>query len=268
MHGLLAISAFHLVHLRPAAAEHYTNLAMLHHTAAIGLFRPMLDDIHPENAVPVVAFAGLVVCISFAMSQASHHQPASPSTAMGFVREMVDIFRLVRGVKGVLRNSWSWVENSSVGPLLLLDMGNSADPLGLDAEVAVKSLEARIHVEVETEVLRTEYLDAMQHFRACYPRQYLGLRCQGPILAWPVLVSDGFLSAVVEGKPIALAILGFYGALLHTLKDIWWVGDIGRQLVAAVCELLPPECECMMKWARQRVDFLNNFNQPRSTSEV
>jgi hypothetical protein len=255
MHGLLSMSACHLAHLRPVVAGHYNILAIHHHTSAISLFRPLLDNIDSENAIPLIAFSTLVACLSFAMPQVSLHRLAPPSTRISFVEHVLDIFRLMRGVRGVMESAWVWVKGSAVAPLLTLSVEKLEEPLEFAAEVAVRALEARIHVDAESEDEKTDYLDAMNHLRTCYPRGPLGTHHQALIFAWPVLVSDRFFTTMNERKTIPIAILGFYGTLLHMLSHIWWAGDKGSRLVKTVSELLPPEWESVMKWARMRVDL-------------
>ncbi|OBT56317.1 hypothetical protein VE04_02842 [Pseudogymnoascus sp. 24MN13] len=235
---------------------------------AIGLFRPMLENIQEANAVPVLAFSTLIACLSFAMPQTSANQSTVPSLSSraNYVKDLLDMFRLVRGVKGVMSGTWTWVADSPVAALLLsANMEDPDEPLGYDAEVAVRELENHIRTDAETEGQKIDYLDAMQHFRRCFPRGTAGKHCQGLVLAWPFLVSDKFFLAMVEGQHIALVILGFFGALLHMLKSVWWVGDKGRQLVAAVCNILPAERSAWMTWVRMRVNL--NYDHHWSTTD-
>ncbi|KAH6974775.1 hypothetical protein EDB80DRAFT_830602 [Ilyonectria destructans] len=209
MHGLLAMSACHLAVLEPAGAERYTNLATRHYASAIGLFRPMLENIQEANAVPVIAFSTLIADLSFAMRHASPDQSTVP-TPTKYANDQLDVFRLVRGVKGILSRASTWAENSPISPLLLsTNMEDPEEPLSYDAEVAVRALEKHIHINAETEDLKVGYLDAMQQFRRCYPRGSASKHCPGVIFAWPFLVSNEFFFGYGRRKAHRLGYLGF-----------------------------------------------------------
>ncbi|KAH8600176.1 hypothetical protein B0O99DRAFT_682622 [Bisporella sp. PMI_857] len=231
MHGLLAISACHFAVLEPERAEHYTGLATRHYASAVEIFRPMLENIQEANAMPVLAFSTLIACLQFTMPHTSLSQPTVP-TPNKYISDQLDMFRLVRGIKGVLDTAWTWAENS---PLSLLFIGTAMEdpeePLPYNAEVVVQALEKHIQINAETEELKNGYLDAMHQFRKCYPRGTPGNRCQTLVFAWPFLLSNNFFLAMLAGRPIALIILGYFGTLLHMLKSRWWVGNRGQQLL-------------------------------------
>ncbi|PMD28782.1 hypothetical protein L207DRAFT_443499 [Hyaloscypha variabilis F] len=264
MHGLLAISACHIAHLRPAAAEYYIRIARYHYASAVSLYRPLLNHLSQENGAPVFAFSALLACLAIAMPEISHHQPAPPTTAMAYLTNMFDTLGLIRGVKKIVACTWPWIQDTSVAPLLILNLEMFTERLEFDVEVAIRSLEARIRADAECEELKDEYLDAMRHFRKCYPRGKWEDVHQGIALTWPVLVSDGFFAALIEQRPIPIAILGLWGTVLDLLYDVWWVGRKGRRLVEALSELLPPGWESLMKWARMRVDEDDSEPQPDS----
>jgi len=75
------------------------------------------------------------------------------------------------------------------------------------------------------------------------------------VLTWPLLVSNQFFQAITEREPAAIAILGFYGTLLHMMEAAWWVGDKGYRIVSAAAEILPPEWKTLMRWASTHVNL-------------
>ncbi|KAH7369743.1 hypothetical protein BKA65DRAFT_486930 [Rhexocercosporidium sp. MPI-PUGE-AT-0058] len=68
-HGILSCSALHLAHLHPSSPmrSKLTLLASHHQDIAMPLFRQMMTSVTPQNCDAVLAFAHLLVIISFAI---------------------------------------------------------------------------------------------------------------------------------------------------------------------------------------------------------
>ncbi|KAH8679547.1 hypothetical protein BGZ60DRAFT_427880 [Tricladium varicosporioides] len=258
MHGILAVSALHLAHLRPSSSQYYINIAMHHYTLAVEHFRPILEEITPTNATAVFIFSSLLACISFAIPQESPETTALPFTPLDTLQKIINIFTLERGVQTVLEACWAWVKNGSIEPLMVHIPTEPENDLRDDEEQALKSLESRIGRESRSEELKTEALKALQLLRAIHPFNALPTEQMSFIMAWPVLVSSTFFTAICERQPVAIAILGYYGAVLHGLVGVWWVGDKGLRLVMACTDLLGPRWDECMRWAKCRVGLCGN----------
>ena len=249
MHGILALSACHLAYLRTEAGEYYGNLAMHHYTAAISLFRPLLDDVDSQTAVPVVAFSTLIGCLSFAIPQSFLRHLASPPTGPEFMKNLLEIFRLVRGVKTVLGSASQWIKDSPMAPLLTIQMEDAEIPLEFHAEIAVREVEAKIRLNIPSEEKRQEYLAAITLFRQCFPRGPFRAQHRALISAWPVMVQDTFFTELLEMKVgFPLVIIGYYGVLMHFMSSTWWIGHKGKRLVEAVFCMLEPKWQDLMSW--------------------
>jgi hypothetical protein len=166
---------------------------------------------------------------------------------------MIDMFRLQRGIKDVLGASWPWLQDSPIATMLKVDFNEVSRALPLDDENMLRHLEERVETESETEELKEVYVAAIRDLRKCYPFEDKLRDHQGVLLGWPVMVPPEFLKAVVDRKKVAIAVLAYYGALLHALRDIWWANNKGRLLVSATSWLLPPEWGQLVRWARIRV---------------
>lgn len=259
MHGILAVSALHLAHLRPSSSQFYTDLAMYHYTSSLQHFRPILEDISPTNAVAAFIFSSLLACISFVIPQEPLETAApSSTTPLESLQKMIAIFTLERGVQTVLEECWAWVINSSIEPLLVHIPSWPEQKLRDNEEDALSSLESRIKNEIASEELTAEALDSLRFLRAIHPRQALPVERMTFIIAWPVLLSPKLFAAICERKSFAIAIVAYYGVVLHELKHVWWVGDKGLRLVMACTDLLGPRWNDTMQWAKFRVDMSHN----------
>ena len=242
MYGLLSISSLHIAHLRPSNAECYKNLGSQHYSAAIGLLKPALQGLGSGNADAVATFIPLLTSISFATL------PERLPIATDYLEVILAKFRSLRAVKDILQNAWPMLETSQIGLFLFMATGRRADPTAVNTDVALEALEWRVHAEVESKPLRAEYLDAVRYLRH-------SLQHKVQVLTWPLLVSDHFFQAMTEREPAAIAILGFYGTLLHMLEAVWWVGEKGYRIVSAAAEILPPEWKTLMRWASVHVNL-------------
>lgn len=253
MHGILAITALHLRRLRPSSACRYNYLAIHHYTSGVSLFRLALDRVTKENALPVFIFSSLIVCISFALPQPPLQELDRSPASTGPLQSILDVFSLERGIDSVVRTTWHWLMESPLASQLHLDLQNPDFPIKFDDDIALSCLEARIHAEVEHDPMEAEYLDAMRCLREVYTRGSTAVEHKSAILAWPVMVSPGFYGAISERAPPAIVILSFYGALLHELRDIWWLGSAGVRIVGACSDLLDSDWDKVICLAKQRV---------------
>lgn len=255
LHGILALSALHKAHLEPETAQQNTELAMQHYASAISLFRPVLTNIQSDNVVAAFCFSALVVFISWAFPipepepQPGTHDSESSLGPNEILQHVVDILRLQRGVRDVISSGRESVR--PLAPMFKLKHNAADAALPTEDEAAMKKLEQRIYSDLESEDLRTVYMEALQQFRRFYPLE----SSDDPhvlVRAWPTQLSREFFTAMAERRPLAVVILAYHGALLHGLRDCWWLGDKGRRLVVAASECLPPGYEDVMEWPRMR----------------
>jgi hypothetical protein len=68
-------------------------------------------------------------------------------------------------------------------------------------------------------------------------------------LRWMFRVPNRYLDLVREKQPLALIIFAHYCAVLHHLRDRWWMGDLGARLLKEICRLLGPERMGSILWA-------------------
>lgn len=80
---------------------------------------------------------------------------------------------------------------------------------------------------------------------------------RGGFIAFPMNVSDAYLTLLQEDDWMARILFLHYGVGLHLLSGRWYVGDWGRRLVAAVVESagkdIPPEWIDIVMWTQQAV---------------
>lgn len=256
MHGILAISALHLARLRPVSAAHFQQLATLHYSRGVSLFRPTLDRVTKENAQSIFAFSSLVVCIALAMpptlQRTSDPQPPSAGTLMG----VFEVFDLCRSINHVLRLTWHWLLESPLALQLHIKPQKPRSLLAYDDALALDSLGTHIEQHPLSESCKSDYREALSGLRDVYAYSNAAAERMSAILAWPVLVPLAFYQAMSEGEPLSIVMLSFYGALLHDLRDTWWVNGTGMRVVTACSDQLDSPWETAMFRPKQRVGLL------------
>ncbi|RHZ61464.1 uncharacterized protein CDV56_108396 [Aspergillus thermomutatus] len=68
-------------------------------------------------------------------------------------------------------------------------------------------------------------------------------------LRWMYRIPCRYLDLVREEQPLALIIFAHYCAVLHHLRDRWWMADLGTRLLKEICRLLGPERMGSILWA-------------------
>ncbi|KAL5333092.1 hypothetical protein BJX70DRAFT_79249 [Aspergillus crustosus] len=68
-------------------------------------------------------------------------------------------------------------------------------------------------------------------------------------LRWLFRIPSRYIELVREKQPLALIIFAHYCAVLHHLRDRWWMGDWGTRLVKEISQLLGPERLGSILWA-------------------
>ncbi|KAH7383433.1 hypothetical protein BKA64DRAFT_629064 [Cadophora sp. MPI-SDFR-AT-0126] len=218
LHGLFSIAAFHLAHLQVSRAGYYNDVALRYHESAVGLLEPMLHAIGPDNAISLTAFAQIVAFNSCAMLQ------ATSCPGKYFTASIGDTFSLVRKIQKSVPGHWT--QKNPVPSILSFDNDKARNLLPHEVDKTLGALERCVHAEAGSTNLLAEYQHALYYLRRCFPGGELAEN-RHLVFGWPVLVSDEFWTAIAEAKPPAIAILGYFGVLLHALRGIWWVGDSG-----------------------------------------
>jgi hypothetical protein len=68
-------------------------------------------------------------------------------------------------------------------------------------------------------------------------------------LRWMFRIPSRYIDLVEEKKPLALIIFAHYCAVLHHLRDRWWMDGLGARLVKEISQLLEPARMNSILWA-------------------
>lgn len=72
--------------------------------------------------------------------------------------------------------------------------------------------------------------------------------------SWPLLIERGYLDLLGQGRPEAIIILAYYGAMLHNCRKMWLVGQAGRHIVSLITKSLGAEWRPWLEWPNEVIN--------------
>lgn len=247
MHGLLALSASHLVHLNKDSerVKEYLELALGHQTLALRLFRGQLDNITPSNSEAMFAFSSIATVLAFASLRTTGVQALPP------IEGMFQIYNLCRGVSEILQASKPWLNTSNSWiPTVLESMRMPEKPLPADIEKNISllfklNLDLTVTGQTIEETAASE--NAIDEISTTFQQVHSGFAVAWAF-RWPICVAPIFISNLRDRRPMALVILAHYCILLHKMDDFWWMNGWPRRLLHSIYTTLDPSWRDAIRW--------------------
>jgi hypothetical protein len=253
MHGILSLSALHLVQLNKGSDQRrvYVQLATGHQTVALALFRKELYNITPTNCQALFAFSSIATVLAFAFSHTTEVQTQSP------IDEMLQVFNLCRGISEILKTAREWIRESWVASLINFE--RKRDPTQIPQEVLDKINQL---VQLNENTARTGL--SLEEKEACglaivemsnsFERIYSDWD-HVTVFRWPVQVTPLFLSLVRNRQPMALVIMGHFCVAMHVIDDRWWLEGCTHQLLKAIYSELDASWKEVLRWPIKAVEL-------------
>jgi hypothetical protein len=257
MHGILALSALHLIYLNKGSdrCKGYVELATSHQTLALTLFRKELNNINPSNSQAMFAFSSIATVLAFAFSQSTGIQSLSP------VDEMLQVFNLCRGIHEILETTREWIQNSWVSKLLTSRRASNLRSLSPEKQEKLE-LVYKLNADFErtgfTPEEKVACEDAIAELSQSFQHIYSGYDSV-TVFRWPIVIKPIFISALRDRRPMAMVVLAHYCILLHTLDDRWWLEGWTRQLLHSIYNILDAAWRDCIRWPVEEVGVF----QPR-----
>lgn len=99
------------------------------------------------------------------------------------------------------------------------------------------------------------YNAAIKHLRQAFALSAVD-NDGGGVLSWIACLSHSVLDEMRNAKPAACLLFTFYGAALHRLRGLWYVGEMGALLVAELTPTVSTKDKTLVtlvNWAREKV---------------
>ncbi|KAJ5369576.1 hypothetical protein N7509_014188 [Penicillium cosmopolitanum] len=242
MNQVLAFAALHLSITQPARQGFYQYHSSQLQTHALSEFNSVKLGVSAETCVPMFLFSS---CLG--MHVLAEKLLFRPDSFQTFLDDFIQSLRMHSGVRAVSGQSWHLLLRSPLKSLLenegmMLDQSTSGNEcLGLLA-----------HVDTMLDpAISSIYRQAIEHLQKAYNASRSpssNFSRIGPIIFWPVTISSDYINLLTERRPEALAVLSYFGALLHMHNEMWTFGDSGLYIIASINHYLGSEWESWLRW--------------------
>ncbi|KAM0354934.1 hypothetical protein ACHAPU_000773 [Fusarium lateritium] len=254
MQALLGVTSLHIAYLEPLERLRYTTDAARYHNEGLQGFKKVMHQTDDDTAHALFAWSSLNLFYVFAISGRLGKGFWEESGASDRKDRLLgkSYIPMIRGVQLVITPSF---ENIVHGPLReVLSIGNwdDIDPdkqqLELDAEDQCFCLAREAWKNNPDAATYEETLYLLRRCRMFMaqfsnmdnevPEQStLNRAWQGAFLFVP-LAPDNYFSLLQQRQPPALILYAFYGALLHSTNDSWFMEGWGCDIVEVIDDLL------------------------------
>lgn len=258
MNELLSLSALHLSIIKPAKRGFYQHHSTQLQNYALSSFNALSSHITDENTVPIFLFAGVLGLHKLCETLVYRDDDFEV-----FLDQFVQYCVLHRGVRIVAgQGRWQLLQQTNLKPLL--DLGNEIPSLDSTLGPICQELSDRIKGLAFDDSTTNVYLQAtgaVQSVISVMEGRAAGANNVDVLMAWSVLVPDGFVTLMSERQEVALVIFAYYGALIHKYRDQWVFCDGGEYLINSISEYLGSQWEEWLRWPRQSLADTNHGNE-------
>lgn len=262
MHGLLAVSAMHLSHLRPHDRTKHEMQSSYHQALATSQLRSVLTDITASNCTPAFGLCALLTLISM-ISIARRSDAERDRSGTTFVDDTVHHFMLTRGIGGVLADHWPTILS---GPLKILSTDKLEDPdaYALPPSTAhqfsslrhtiVPSLCAPSSAPHRVALLALDALELV--YKNCLflhphlPREKLEV---GVTLRWMSLVPVEFVNYLQRRETVALVLLAHFVVLFKAWGDVWFLEGWCEHALERIERIVGEGGERGLEWPAEQI---------------
>ncbi|EMD62748.1 hypothetical protein COCSADRAFT_146826 [Bipolaris sorokiniana ND90Pr] len=271
MHGIFSLTALHLAYLDSTKKHTLIATAAQHHNRALRDFQTKLCNINEEDSDALFASASINMLYVFATFGNLYYGDANESPADYRSRILgEDWIPLIRGVNRLIQQIREVVNVGPLSSLLRIGNWNELDPdavsVPYDAELqSLKSIwadsaDALVYDE-SLYLLRkcwawtTLFQSISKHLFpdvAPHPDWEYNRSWSGPFI-WLSLAPDDFFLRLQQRHPAALILFAHFGGLSAGLEGYWWMEGWGKNIVAAVNDILGSYWDARIELPRRLV---------------
>lgn len=272
LHGLLAATALHRHYTaEPSQKQALMNLARYHQQHALTLYIPSIQAIDEDNCHALFAFSILlgVLCYSMLHEDEENEQPLA-------VR-FLEAFDSLNGVVAVAIRTLPWLRDGPLDPILadLAPINRDFDVLDPGMKEALEALMECAKRTCKEEVKAKPSMSPEQRLQA-YQDGIFGIstvlapsnhadRKLSVVVSWSIFAGTDYLSLLRQRDPMAVVILGYYGATLHHFHGtLWLLEGLGTRLTDSVLDEVDKSWHPLLAYAKMRVDQPVTPAQPKA----
>ena len=222
MHGILTLSANHYVNVHKSSSDavtlhDYRTRALYHHQLGLQLFRQQVQTPGEDQSHEILlSFAAVLGMLTFADAD-TEQQTLTFDDAL-------KLLAVIRGKQALWRAGSGMSESSILAPAFFdppppehrTDMSSTALAL------------SQLYDNAQDEACKR----AIAILKGVAENQYNSeFRMLG---TWPAAVSEEYLHLLKSRDETALQTFEHYCTILDSMRGLWWIGDFGQKLRAAI----------------------------------
>ncbi|KAI8961026.1 hypothetical protein F5Y11DRAFT_358003 [Daldinia sp. FL1419] len=257
LRGILSLSALHLARFKPQRRDVLVEQAMVHHNASSSIALTVLNDITPDDSVPIFFFSMLTTYIAFASPKESDNLLL---VSNGVMPEWLFLFR---GMRSVLELNCDAMHSVlSLG--FIFESGRQMNEIWEATtppeHEGLKELENTLKFYVKD----SQKLDELTHgtellkrsFVFFYSSNYTDDQRLRAAFMWLFKVHENFVKLLKERDNEALCVLAFFCVLLQRLDYTWWIEGWGVHLVERIYSVLDEGYRLWIRWPIEEIGWV------------
>lgn len=267
MHGILGLAGLHLALVNHEQRSHFLLVSAKHYGEALRGYREGIQHMSDKNSDALFTFSILNMLYVMAKNgpafRGDDEDVSIPrrSRIPGF-----DWISMMRGVEAVLQPVHDHVRLGPLRPLLGVEGFDAIDP---DYEKAPGDEHFHRLRELWAGGTDAEVYDSTLHLlrkshafmmRASTPgpavSSDLGYndRAWSTPMIWLHYAPEKYFELLRQHQPVALVLFVFFGALLHSLDELWFLAGWGRSIADSVDEYLGDFWKPWTAWPRSIIN--------------
>ncbi|KAF3482714.1 uncharacterized protein GIQ15_02038 [Arthroderma uncinatum] len=257
MDGILGLAALHIASSvkHPSEAVSYFDTALRYHTLASSPFREALNNITPVNCEAVFAFAVITTVFTFSSTQIAPGGRESGTV----LEDVLAIFELLQGIKGIFSASSSWLEVSWFSSGTRIETEDAPVNNEPVTEMAFRRLAA-----YADETLGSGNAEQYNVIKQLVSKLELCFSIfreksdQSLVLSWLSMLDKHTVCEARRGNPLVLLLFMHWAVLMHLMEPrVWWAKGLGAGLVAELLTRIPsdPRLNEISLWPQQQVNI-------------
>jgi len=218
----------------PDQRPFYASLERQHLSKALESYIPQLGTNTEESCPARFAFSSLLPALSYSFLQAVR----TDLQGEDYIKQFTRIWHFLLGATAVVKGERRWINESILAPLVTLESIENVLPQVDSPRTALRGFLHQIrlsglsaapggqgeHHRTQADALSSEARQrSLDEGRVEMLSNAFSTNTNQPpqlpaVIGWPVFIEGVFVQLLARKDPMALIILAYYGAALHTLS--------------------------------------------------
>lgn len=257
LHLILALSALHLAHEKPALREQYVQQADENFTFGVKSVTTVLSGLNEDNCQKMYMAAVLICFIYFGRGP-------RPGEYLIFSQNgLAEWLVLMRGVKLILQSYHSKVFSGVLEPntdekeyILTPEMRSELHEHTVHTEAVSRLIEQEITDQIKRAMYLSVMKDLLRIMREVYERRSggsSGVGLMDVLIGWLYRLPEEMVNLLEQKEPHALVLLAYWAVMLLYMESAWFMEGWAEHVLLGISASLGPEFRPWVEWPLRKV---------------